>query len=94
MVSLSIVQIVLCYIYLGVMSLNLLRIRDLREDADLYQWQIAKTLNISERAYSSYETRDRQIPLEVLDNLANFYDTSVDYIMGRTDIKKPYPRKK
>jgi transcriptional regulator with XRE-family HTH domain len=74
--------------------LDLQRIRDLREDADLFQWQIAKILNISERAYSSYETRDRQIPLEVLNNLVDFYNTSVDYIMGRTDIKKPYPRGK
>jgi len=70
------------------------RIKDLREDADLYQWQVAKTLNISERAYSSYETGDRQIPLAVLHNLANIYDTSVDYIMGRTDINKPYPKSK
>jgi transcriptional regulator with XRE-family HTH domain len=70
------------------------RIRDLREDADLYQWQIAKTLNISERAYSSYETRDRQIPLEILNKLADLHETSVDYIMGRTDVKKPYPKRK
>jgi transcriptional regulator with XRE-family HTH domain len=83
---------VICF--LEVVKMNLQRIRDLREDADLYQWQIAKTLNISQRAYSSYETRDRQIPLEVLNNLAEFYNTSVDYIMGRTDIKKPYPKGK
>ncbi|MDR2559063.1 MAG: helix-turn-helix domain-containing protein [Oscillospiraceae bacterium] len=74
--------------------MDLRRIKDLREDADLFQWQIAKILNISERAYSSYETRDRQIPLDVLYNLADFYNTSVDYIMGRTDEKKPYPKGK
>jgi DNA-binding XRE family transcriptional regulator len=83
---------VLWYIYFEVIRLDLLRIRDLREDADLFQWQMAKTLNISERAYSSYETRDRQIPLDVLDRLAEFHNTSVDYIMGRTDKKTPYPK--
>ena len=74
--------------------MNLQRIKDLREDSDLYQWQIANTLNISERAYSSYETGSRQIPLETLMKLADFYNTSVDYIMSRTDIKKPYTKGK
>ena len=61
------------------------RIRDLREDADMTQVQIAKILNCSQRVYSNYERGDIDIPTEILIKLANFHDVSVDYILGRTD---------
>jgi transcriptional regulator with XRE-family HTH domain len=71
------------------------RIRDLREDADLSQIQISKELNISQRAYSHYETGTRDIPTATLIALADFYDVSIDYILGRTNIKElPKPTKK
>ena len=59
------------------------RIRDLREDSDLTQTQIGEKLNIPQRAY--YESGERTIPPEILIALADFYNTSVDYILGRTD---------
>ena len=70
------------------------RIRDLREDNDLKQITLAKHLNITQRAYSRYETGERQIPTQVLIELSNFYNTSVDYLLDLTDEKNPYPRKK
>jgi transcriptional regulator with XRE-family HTH domain len=68
------------------------RIRELREDSDLKQKQLADVLNMKQRAYSYYENGDRTIPPEVLSKLADFHHTSVDYLMGRTDTRKPYPR--
>lgn len=70
------------------------RIRNLREDHDLSQTDIAKILHISQRSYSHYETDDRNIPIEILIQLATYYKTSIDYLTNRTDIKKPYPSKK
>lgn len=70
------------------------RLRELREDNDLNQTQVAKILNISQRTYSSYETGDRTIPYSALRTLARFYNTSVDYILDMTDQTKPYPPKK
>jgi len=61
------------------------RIRDLREDADLTQREIAEILNCSQRVYSNYERGELDIPTEILIRLANFYDVSADYILGRTD---------
>lgn len=61
------------------------RIRDLREDADMTQVQIAKILNCSQRVYSNYERGDIDIPTEILIKLANIHDVSVDYILGRTN---------
>lgn len=61
------------------------RIRDLCEDADMTQVQIAKILNCSQRVYSNYERGDIDIPTEILIKLANFHDVSVDYILGRTN---------
>ena len=61
------------------------RIRDLREDADMTQVQIAKILNCSQRVYSNYERGDIDIPTEIQIKLANFHDVSVDYILGRTN---------
>lgn len=63
------------------------RIRDLREDNDLTQETLAKKLNISQRAYSYYESGEREVPIEMLIDLANFYQTTIDYIVGRVDKK-------
>ena len=71
-----------------------MRIRDLREDHDLTQQQVADYLNIRQNTYSQYETGSRQIPIEVLTALAALYKTSTDYLLGLTDCKTPYPRKK
>lgn len=73
----------------GTMKLH--RIRDLREDNDLHQKHLARYLNISQRTYSHYENGDRSIPLDLLIQLASYYETSLDYLTGRTDVKKPYP---
>ncbi|MFT3951489.1 MAG: helix-turn-helix transcriptional regulator [Oscillospiraceae bacterium] len=69
------------------------RIRNLREDSDTTQQALADRLYINRSTYSSYETGARQIPLDMLTKLADIYDTSVDYLMGRTDVKKPYPKR-
>lgn len=61
------------------------RIRDLREDRDLTQSDLAKYLNITQRAYSRYETGERGIPTEVLIALADYYDTSIDFLVNRTN---------
>ena len=68
------------------------RIRDLREDADMTQTEIADILNISQRTYSRYENDERAIPVEILSQLADFHKTSIDYLIGRTDEKRAYPR--
>lgn len=68
------------------------RIRDLREDADLNQTQIAKYLGMSQTGYSKYETGENDIPTEVLIKLAKFYGTSIDYLLGQTDHKPRYPK--
>ncbi len=70
------------------------RLRNLREDNDLTQEYIGKLLNVSQRTYSGYETGVRGISVEALGVLADFYGTSVDYLVGRTDIKLPYPKPK
>ena len=64
------------------------RIQDLRIDSDLSQKKIGEILHISQRSYSHYETGSRNIPIEMLIRLANYYDTSIDYLVGRTDRKK------
>ena len=69
------------------------RIKDLREDHDLKQSDLAQLLNCTQACYSNYENGKRDIPSEVLDKLASFYKVSVDYLMGRTNTKKPYPKK-
>ena len=63
------------------------RIRDLREDADLTQKQVAQYLQMSQTGYSKYETGENDIPTVVWEHLADFYGVSVDYLMGRTDEK-------
>ena len=69
------------------------RLRDLREDNDLTQTHIAKLLIIKQNTYSQYESGVRQIPIDTLVKLCKFYNTSVDYIIGLTNEKRPYPRK-
>ena len=68
------------------------RIRDLREDSDLSQNEVADYLRCSQQAYSNYELGRRDLPPEVLIKLAGFYHTSVDYLLGLTNVREPYPR--
>ena len=68
------------------------RIRNLREDKDLSQKEIAKILNCSQTTYSRYETGDLNIPVDSLIKLAIYFNTSIDYLTGLTDEKKPYKR--
>ena len=70
------------------------RIRDLREDRDLTQKNMGDILNCSQRIYSNYECGDVDIPTHILIKLAEFHNTSVDYLLNLTDDKRPYPRKK
>ena len=70
------------------------RLRDLREDADLLQKDIAEVLQCSQVCYSNYELGKRDIPTEALIRLAMFYHTSVDYLLGLTNETEPYPRVK
>ncbi len=70
------------------------RIRNLREDNDLTQNELSNYLNISQVAYSYYELGKRNIPLELLSKLADYYNTSIDYLLYRTDNIKPYPKSK
>ena len=67
------------------------RIRDLREDRDLRQKDMAEYLRCTQVSYSHYELGKRDIPTDVLIRLAYFYGTSTDYLLGRTDVKQPYP---
>lgn len=60
------------------------KIRDLREDHDLKQKELAEYLNCSQRAYSNYELGQRDIPTDVLIKLADFYNVSIDYLLGQT----------
>lgn len=69
------------------------RLRDLREDRDLKQKDIAQLLQIHQTTYSDYELDRLNIPVPVLHVLADFYHVSVDYLLGRTNTKSPYPRK-
>ena len=70
-----------------------LRIRDLREDRDFTQKQLAAYLQIHQTTYSDYELGRLNVPVPVLHKLADFYGVSVDYLLGRTNIKTPYPEK-
>lgn len=81
-----------CGILVAVMNMNL-RIRDLREDRDLKQKQIAAYLMCDQSLYSKYERGERSLPLEYAEKLADYYGVSVDYLLGRTNEKRPYPKK-
>lgn len=69
-----------------------MRLRDLREDKDLTQQDIADYLHIRQNTYSQYENGVRQIPIDCLIKIALYFDTSVDYVIGLTDTIAPYPR--
>ena len=69
------------------------RIRNLREDKDLTQKEISTYLNVSQVAYSYYELNRRSIPVELLSKLADFYHTSIDYLLYKTEVKSAYPKK-
>ena len=68
------------------------RIRNLREDADLNQTQIAKMLKMSQTGYSKYETGENDIPTPILIELAKIHHTSIDYLLGQTNQKERYPK--
>ena len=70
------------------------RIRDLREDSNLNQTELAKQLGMSQTGYSKYETGENDIPTPILIALARLHKTSIDYLLGLTDVRKPYPRAK
>ena len=72
----------------------ILRIRDLREDRDLKQREIAELLLCDQSLYSKYERGERELPLHLAIQLAEFYDVSVDYLVGLTDEPAPYPRRR
>ena len=65
------------------------RLRDMRDDHDLKQKEIAEILGIDQRVYSNYETGKREIPVRLLITLADYYNTSMDYLAGRTNNPKP-----
>ena len=70
-----------------------MRIRDLREDHDIKQKEVAAFLLCDQSLYSKYERGERPLPLEYADKLADFYNVSVDYLLCRTNEKRPYPKK-
>lgn len=70
------------------------RLRDMREDRDLLQKDIAKLLNTTQQHYSRIENGETEITADRVCKLADFYHTSTDYILGRTDERKPYPHTK
>lgn len=70
-----------------------LRIRDLREDNDFSQKQIADYLMCDQSLYSKYERGERALPLELASKLADYYNVSIDYLVGKTHVKIPYPKK-
>lgn len=70
------------------------RLRDLREDSDLKQRDLAALLNCTQACYSRYEKGSRDIPIAILCQLAEYYQTSVNYLLERTDEPAPYPKSK
>ena len=70
------------------------RIRDLRNDRGLKQKQVAKLLNVSQNTYSQYEIGISRFPLDAVVRLAEYYNVSIDYLVGLTDETAPYPRKR
>ena len=70
-----------------------MRLRDVREDADVTQAAVAEHLHIKPNTYCQYETGKRQIPVETLAKVAVFFGVSTDYLLEMTDERKPYPRK-
>ncbi len=74
------------------MKINLERLKEIRKDNDYTQIEIARILGITQVQYSRYETGERLIPITLLIKLADYYNVSVDYLLGLTDIRKPYPK--
>lgn len=68
-----------------------MRLKELREDSDIKQKDIAEYLHIKQNTYSQYENGQRQIPIDMLIQLAKYYRTSTDYILGLTNERRPYP---
>ena len=77
-----------------VIQLNIDRLKEIRQDRDLQQIDIAKVLKTSQVQYSRYERGIRVMPVDKIAKLAKFYDVSIDYLLGLTDIRKPYPKLK
>ncbi len=71
-----------------------MRLRDLREDHDMTQTMLAELLHIRQNTYSQYENGQRQLPVEILIQLASIYHTSTDYLLGLTDNPLPYTKKR
>ncbi len=76
-----------------VINMYQMRIRDLREDRDLSQRELAELLQVHQTTYSDYELGKVNIPVPSLHKLADFYGVSIDYLLGRTDEKESYPKK-
>ena len=70
-----------------------MRLKDIREDRDIKQGEVAAFLHVKQNTYSQYENGKRGIPVETLVALSGYFDTSVDYLLGLTDEIKPYPRR-
>ena len=79
-------------IILGDIILNIQRLKEIREDKDLKQSDVANAIGIKQQQYSEYEIGKRLIPINYLYDLAIFYDTSIDYLVGKTDVRIPYPK--
>lgn len=75
----------------GVMSVHSNRIKDLREDKDITQQEIADYLCVAQNTYCNYENGRHQIPITLLIKLAEFYSVNMDYLLGRTDVREPLP---
>ena len=84
----SIEQFVLTILTLVIIMERYYRIRDLREDHDMTQAQVGQKINVPQRTYAYYESGQRMVPPHVLCALADFYQVSVDYILGRTNRKE------
>lgn len=72
--------------------MNIDRLKEIREDKDLKQSEVANALGIKQQQYSEYEIGKRLIPINYLSKLADFYDTSIDYLLQRTDERTPYKK--
>ena len=72
--------------------MNIERLREIRKDRDLSQTDVANYLGMKQQQYSEYEIGKRLISIETLNKLADFYNTSIDYLIGRTDERKPYSK--
>ena len=70
----------------------IMRLKEIREDSDIKQKEIADYLHIKQNTYSQYENGQRQIPIDTLIQIAKFYNTSVDYLLGLTNTKEKYPK--